>query len=418
VKLSNEDQLRRLSAHSCEGAPLVVATRLDVVIYTRERELHALPVDTRGLLVLLDAAGFLDIPDSELATWKMPGFLRELLHNVRTLPQDYLLRGEWTEGLDKKVLQDNTIVLTCEDTWSARIKDGKVLSFKLLGDLKDSIFANKTEADSRILEGMARLGIGMSGVAPHRYRAAQMLRLAHNLLTYGGSYSLHGHSIVEVGEPDYVRFYGEEVATPLALRARTILGLSDLHQSPERNYFVLPPPKEKVTHTMSDKTNTSNPASLYERFKKGAAEEIPEAGIRVAARQMVKLTVEPLAALLAGPNAEPSARTAAASFLRSPLGKTMVGSVTGMALQQLVAKATNAEERTFWSRVAKELRVEAMATGGDMLADVVMEPLRAIMTNAISGLSLPEAPSSGGQLNNHSEVVDAPSYTEDRVHHN
>ncbi len=139
--------------------------------------------------------------------------------------------------------------------------------------------------------------------------------------------------------------------------------------------------------------HTPDQKSIFERAKAAAMEELPEAGVRVAARQLTKLMCEPLAALIAGPDSNALMRQTVAGFLRGDMGRALVGAASSLALQQfLQTSATTPADRTFWEKVLRELRIEAMATGGDHLVEMVAAPMRQVLTTALSGLQLPTTP--------------------------
>lgn len=127
---------------------------------------------------------------------------------------------------------------------------------------------------------------------------------------------------------------------------------------------------------------------LMSRVVDAAKVEVPEAAVRVAGRQTVKLAIEPLSAWLAGSDSE--TRQALATLLRSPGGRVMVGTTVGLALQQMIPKETDPGKKTFLEQLARELRVEALATGGDALADLVMDPLRHVIAGALAATPMPE----------------------------
>ena len=107
-----------------------------------------------------------------------------------------------------------------------------------------------------------------------------------------------------------------------------------------------------------------------------------EAAKRLAGKQFVKLVREPLAAAIArgiNPNDE-GLRQRASEFLRSDLGEVFMGGFLSLGLEMApsVSGGVNKE-------IARELRIEAMANGGDQLLDVVMGPLRAVVSSFVQG---------------------------------
>ena len=156
---------------------------------------------------------------------------------------------------------------------------------------------------------------------------------------------------------------------------------------------TFPEPKPKQEEKNMSNPHTPDQKSIFERAKAAAMEELPEAGVRVAARQLTKLMCEPLAALIAGPDSNALMRQTVAGFLRGDMGRALVGAASSLALQQfLQTSATTPADRTFWEKVLRELRIEAMATGGDHLVEMVAAPMRQVLTTALSGLQLPATP--------------------------
>ncbi len=114
-----------------------------------------------------------------------------------------------------------------------------------------------------------------------------------------------------------------------------------------------------------------------------AKEDISEAALRSGARQFLKLTKEPIVALLQrhlGPDDE-SMRAKIAAFLDTEAGSALHGAILAMGLMA-VPEALTASDYT--NPLARELRVAAMASAGDMLADVIMEPLRKLIATSLA----------------------------------
>ena len=118
------------------------------------------------------------------------------------------------------------------------------------------------------------------------------------------------------------------------------------------------------------KTAPTPPGTLLETLQVDAT----DAAWRTAGSQLVKLTRDPLAALLCrhlGPD-DPALRARVAAFLQTELGAAMVSALLSAGLTALPQAGPVPE------RLSRELRVRAMAGVGDTLADVLMGPLREV----------------------------------------
>jgi hypothetical protein len=107
-----------------------------------------------------------------------------------------------------------------------------------------------------------------------------------------------------------------------------------------------------------------------------------DAGFRLAAKQFVKLTHEPLVAAIArhlGPN-DPSMRGKVAAFLETELGEALVTGLLAIGLSAMPKIMGETQDR-----MSKELRVKAMTDGGDIVADLLMGPLREAIGGLIRG---------------------------------
>jgi hypothetical protein len=108
-----------------------------------------------------------------------------------------------------------------------------------------------------------------------------------------------------------------------------------------------------------------------------------DAAWRTAASQFVKLTREPLVAVLSrhlGPDDE-SMRKKIADFLATDVGTALLTSVLSVGLSAMPATGNEAPQR-----LARELRVKAMTDMGDVVADVLMGPLRQVMALYLQGV--------------------------------
>lgn len=113
-----------------------------------------------------------------------------------------------------------------------------------------------------------------------------------------------------------------------------------------------------------------------------------EAAWRLAGSQFVKLAKEPIVALLQrhlGPGDE-SMRARIAAFLDTELGTALLSGVLSAGLSAMPLPANNVSQQ-----LAKELRVRSMASTGDVIADVLMGPLRQVAVMYLQGQ--PAAPS-------------------------
>lgn len=109
---------------------------------------------------------------------------------------------------------------------------------------------------------------------------------------------------------------------------------------------------------------------------KAVAPDAQEAAWRTAGSQFVKLAREPLVGLLTrhlAPGDE-AMRGKIAAFLETELGTALLASMLSATLSTLPQTTGDAPQR-----LARELRVKAMADAGDVLADVLMGPLRQVM---------------------------------------
>lgn len=101
-----------------------------------------------------------------------------------------------------------------------------------------------------------------------------------------------------------------------------------------------------------------------------------EAAWRTAGSQFVKLAREPLVGLLTrhlAPN-DDAFRARLAAFLETELGTALLASMLSATLSALPQTTGEVPQK-----LARELRVKAMATAGDELAGVLMDPLLQVM---------------------------------------
>lgn len=114
-----------------------------------------------------------------------------------------------------------------------------------------------------------------------------------------------------------------------------------------------------------------------------AVEDAEQAAWRTAGAQFVKLTRDPMVAMLCrhiSPNDE-SIRVKLAAFLETEVGGAMLSAFLSLALSALPKVGGDVP-----AKLARELRVRAMSDVGDVLADLLMGPLREVMVTYLSGV--------------------------------
>lgn len=118
-----------------------------------------------------------------------------------------------------------------------------------------------------------------------------------------------------------------------------------------------------------------------------------DAAWRTAGSQFVKLTREPLVGLLTRHLApgDDAFRAKMAAFLETELGGAIVASLLAAALSALPATTGEVPQK-----LARELRVRAMSDAGDVLADLLMGPLRQVIALYLQDpAGAPAAPTMG-----------------------
>lgn len=145
---------------------------------------------------------------------------------------------------------------------------------------------------------------------------------------------------------------------------------------------------DTVMRRLDELEAAAKPATATPRKEKGPtimtslATDATDAAWRTAGSQLVKLTRDPLAALLCrhlGPD-DPALRARIAAFLQTELGAAIVAALVSGGLSALPFNAGMDTDR-----MARELRVRAMAGAGDVLADVLMGPLREVAVTYLRG---------------------------------
>jgi hypothetical protein len=99
-----------------------------------------------------------------------------------------------------------------------------------------------------------------------------------------------------------------------------------------------------------------------------------DAGWRLAGKQFLKTTREPIVAFLSKQlGDDDSIRVKVAAFLETDLGEALLASMLSMGLSVLPETTGDIPKR-----LARELRVHAMTDVGDVVADLLMGPLRQV----------------------------------------
>lgn len=155
---------------------------------------------------------------------------------------------------------------------------------------------------------------------------------------------------------------------------------------------TLTAPKET---TMSDlKNEPKTQPSMMQKIAASKAVatlkvDASDAGWRVAGSQFIKLTKEPLVALLSrhlGPD-DDALRGRIAAFLDTELGTAILSAFLSAGLS-----AVPGEPNALPAMMARELRVRSMAGAGDVIADVLMGPLRQVAVMYLQAPAEPGAP--------------------------
>lgn len=102
--------------------------------------------------------------------------------------------------------------------------------------------------------------------------------------------------------------------------------------------------------------------------------EATDAGWRLAGKQFLKMTRDPIVAFLSRQlGDDDSVRAKVAEFMKTDLGEALLASMISMGLQMLPETTGEIPKK-----LAKELRVHAMTDVGDVVADLLMGPLRQV----------------------------------------
>jgi len=132
----------------------------------------------------------------------------------------------------------------------------------------------------------------------------------------------------------------------------------------------------------------ANPKPRLDKLVETALDDAADATLRVAGRQLLRAARDPLAAVLARHLAPDDAalRGRAAAFLQTELGEALFAFALGLALEALPAVGG-----AIPAKIARELRVAALASAGDLLAEIVTGPLRQLLADGIRGEAAHEA---------------------------
>ncbi len=166
-----------------------------------------------------------------------------------------------------------------------------------------------------------------------------------------------------------------------SLRASPALGAPEgrvLRARDEKAMNAKHTPKPVALRT-EEVTMTTPPTSALNALRADAT----DAAWRTAASQFVKLTREPLVGLLTrhlAPGDE-ALRARVAAFLTTELGGALLSAALSAVLSAMPDSAGPAP-----AKLARELRVRALADAGDVLADVVLGPLRQVLALSLHGL--------------------------------
>jgi hypothetical protein len=133
-------------------------------------------------------------------------------------------------------------------------------------------------------------------------------------------------------------------------------------------------PSPKTERTMDEKKITPVLKSLEV--------DATDAAWRLAGSQFVKLAREPIVALLSrhlGPD-DPSLRGRIAAFLDTEIGASLRSGVLSLGLSAMPLPPGDVSHK-----LARELRIRAMAGTSDVVADVLMGPLRQVAVTYLQG---------------------------------
>lgn len=143
-------------------------------------------------------------------------------------------------------------------------------------------------------------------------------------------------------------------------------------------------PAPSAPATPSQKTERTMEEKKIPPVLKSLEVDATDAAWRLAGSQFVKLAREPIVALLSrhlGPD-DPSLRARIAAFLDTELGASLLSGVLSLGLAAMPLPAGDVSHK-----LSRELRVRAMAGTSDVIADVLMGPLRQVAVTYLQGAS-------------------------------
>jgi hypothetical protein len=139
----------------------------------------------------------------------------------------------------------------------------------------------------------------------------------------------------------------------------------------------------------TDYIEAKNKPSQEVKMIDQAIEDSKAAAYRLAARQFVKAVKEPLLAKLA--QKDEGMRAQLAAFLDTDLGAGIFCGMLAFGLTMVPLSMVPESAREHLKDFSKELRVESMTEVGDVIADLLMGPLRDVISNFVANVpkSLP-----------------------------
>lgn len=132
--------------------------------------------------------------------------------------------------------------------------------------------------------------------------------------------------------------------------------------------------------------------SVSERIVSTLKVDATDAAWRTAGSQLTKFSRDALSALLVrhlAPDDAGGMRTRLSDFFRTEIGDAMISALIGSTLTVTPIPGVAGEVT---DRLAREMRVRSLASGSDLLAEVIMGPLREMMKSGILGEALAALP--------------------------
>lgn len=136
---------------------------------------------------------------------------------------------------------------------------------------------------------------------------------------------------------------------------------------------------QKITEVTNKVVNPQEEKmSKVQQVVNTAKADASKSGVRIARKQLLKLMRDPLVAYLAGNlgDGSESARKKAADFLSSELGEALMSGLVGVGLSTI----PDSMGGQYKVMLAEELRVHGMTEVGDQVADLLMGPLRQVLS--------------------------------------